>query len=372
MTSADVVVPTVGRGSLALLLASLDGPPDRLPRRVIVVDDRAICDAPLDTGAVSPELRERLDVVASNGGGPAIARNRGWQASEAEWVAFLDDDVIPCRGWLTELAADLDGLPADVGASQGRLLVPMPAQRSATDRERGERLATARCANMAFRTRALEQVGGFDESSQRGDRDDAAVAVRMRAAGFRIVDGSRQAVHPLWSLTPRASADAAADADTASARWRAAMGEARGRIHGDVMRTATGARAVVAKAGGRTATAVHAMGARLAGAARVALARVATGSHSTREVATSVVARSAAACRRLRDAWRRRRDEARAARRRRATRPLRPPSYFDAMQPERRRTPARADPAPHPEDLAGAPAIPDEIVELTDCLDPTS
>src|SRR5262249_4599861 len=81
--TTDVVIPTVGRGSLALLLASLDGPPDRLPHRVIVVDDRPDPVTPLAWGDVSPELRERLDVFTSGGRGPAAARNRGWHASHA-------------------------------------------------------------------------------------------------------------------------------------------------------------------------------------------------------------------------------------------------------------------------------------------------
>ena len=51
MTSEiDVVIPTIGRPSLTLLLAALDGLPDRLPTRIIVVDDRPKPDGPLPTG----------------------------------------------------------------------------------------------------------------------------------------------------------------------------------------------------------------------------------------------------------------------------------------------------------------------------------
>src|SRR5262249_59108681 len=122
-----------------------------------------------------------VEVVVSGGRGPATARNRGWRASHAEWVAFLDDDVIPYRGWLTELAGDLDGLPPDVGGSQGRLFVPVPSDRAPTDRERGvRRLETARwaSANIAFRTSVLARVGGFDERFPRAYREDADLALR--------------------------------------------------------------------------------------------------------------------------------------------------------------------------------------------------
>ncbi len=296
MTSADVVIPTLGRGSLALLLASLDGPPERLPHRVILVDDRATPAGPLDTSELSPELRARLDVVAAGGHGPAAARNCGWHASDAEWVAFLDDDVIPCRGWMTELCADLDGLPADVGGSQGRLLVPMPSDRAPTDRERGVHgLETARwaTANIAYRTRVLARVGGFDERFPHAYREDADLAVRVCRAGFRIVDGRRPVVHPVWPASPWVSVRAqAGNADDALMRrlhgdgWRAAAQTPSGRFRRHAIVTALGAAAVVAAAAGHRLLAAAAGGAWLVGTAEFAWARIAGGPRTPREVAT--------------------------------------------------------------------------------------
>jgi histidinol-phosphate phosphatase family protein len=124
----DVVVPTVGRASLARLLSALAAGPGPLPGRVLVGDDRRNRSRPLP---VPDDLDGRVETVPGRGAGPAAARNLGWRRATAEWVAFLDDDVVPGPAWVEELSADLEGLPRDVAASQGRVRVPMPAGRRA-------------------------------------------------------------------------------------------------------------------------------------------------------------------------------------------------------------------------------------------------
>ena len=107
----DVVIPTVGRPSLRTLLARL-----------------------AELGVPS----ERLRIVEDDGprSGPAAARNRGWRASTAEWVVFLDDDVVPGLDWRERLEADLAAAADEVAAVQGRIVVPLPADRKPTDWER--------------------------------------------------------------------------------------------------------------------------------------------------------------------------------------------------------------------------------------------
>ena len=107
----DVVIPSAGRPSLERLLEALEPQLDGLDGDVTVILDHA-------------------------GDGPAAARNRGWRQSDAEWVAFLDDDVLPAPDWAERLQADLAGLGPAVAASQGRLRVPLPTDRRPTDWER--------------------------------------------------------------------------------------------------------------------------------------------------------------------------------------------------------------------------------------------
>jgi cellulose synthase/poly-beta-1,6-N-acetylglucosamine synthase-like glycosyltransferase len=186
--SITVVVPTVGRPSLHAALAPLLGRVD-----VVVVDDRP--DGP------GLDLPPGVRVLRSWGGGPAAARNTGWRASDAVWVAFLDDDVVPPADWVRQLERDLQacGRP-EVGATQGHVRVPLPEHRRPTDWERstaGLETAVWPTADMAYRRAALEQVGGFDERFPRAYREDADLGLRVTTAGWRIVRGERTVDHPV-------------------------------------------------------------------------------------------------------------------------------------------------------------------------------
>jgi hypothetical protein len=184
----EVVVPTVGRPSLGDALAPLLG---RVP--VVVADDRPGDAPPLVVPA-------GVRVVRSGGRGPAAARNAGWRATTATWVAFLDDDVLPPAGWVDALHRDLARCGDDVGGTQGRLVVPLPSERRPTDWERstaGLQTALWATADLAYRRTALEQVGGFDERFPRAYREDADLGLRVTGAGWRIVPGSRWVRHPV-------------------------------------------------------------------------------------------------------------------------------------------------------------------------------
>ena len=186
-TTVAVVVPTVGRPSLHAALAPLLGRVE-----VVVVDDRP-------SGA-DLALPDGVRVLRSRGGGPAAARNTGWRATDARWVAFLDDDVLPPDDWVDQLHRDLTACGPDVGATQGRIVVPLPDSRRPTDWERstaGLQTAVWATADMAYRREALDQVGGFDERFPRAYREDADLGLRVTSAGWRIVRGARSVDHPV-------------------------------------------------------------------------------------------------------------------------------------------------------------------------------
>ncbi len=117
---ADVVVPTVGRPSLYALLDALAASTGPLPGRMLLVDDRREPDGPLLPSGVPPRLASRVTVLLGRAVGPAAARNVGWRASDAEWVAFLDDDVIPHPDWPARFLEDLVKLGPG-GREPGRL-----------------------------------------------------------------------------------------------------------------------------------------------------------------------------------------------------------------------------------------------------------
>ena len=302
--SFDVVVPTVGRPSLAVLLEALAGASGPRPGRVILVQDGGHLPPPL-LSARSDRYRSGLAVTTlrGKGTGPAAARNVGWQACSAEWVAFLDDDVVPHRDWLGRLAADLASAAPDVAGSQGQLRVPLPSHRPPTDWERNVAgLTTARwaTADMAYRRSVLAEVGGFDERFPRAFREDADLALRVIAAGYRIAQGRRGAEHPVRRAGRWVSVQLqAGNADDALMRavhgrgWHERAGAPRGRLPAHLAITAAGLVGGTGLLLGSKRLAATGIAGWLAGTAELAWSRIAPGPRSAEEVAT-MVATSAA------------------------------------------------------------------------------
>ncbi|MDX6365162.1 MAG: hypothetical protein QOK30_238 [Nocardioidaceae bacterium] len=318
-TATTVVVPTVGRPSLAVLLRALADATGPAPEAVVVVDDRPAGD-PLEPTLTGIDL-PGLAVVRSGGGGPARARNVGWRRSRTPWVSFLDDDVLPDADWPLRLAADLARTPSDVAGSQGRVRVPLPAYRRPTDWERTTAgLATARwiTADMTYRRSALSAVGGFDERFPHAFREDSDLALRVIATSGRLVTGDRWISHPVRPADFFVSVrQQAGNADDVLMRrlhgrsWRQACGAGRGRRRRHVAITAGAVSAAGLLASGRPRLAGAAATGSIVGAAEFAAARIAPGPRSPDEVArmavTSALIPAAATWHTLRGEWRHRR-----------------------------------------------------------------
>ncbi|MGW3493630.1 glycosyltransferase family 2 protein [Streptomyces sp. NPDC001020] len=328
-----VVVPTVGRPSLNVCLAALAHGVGTPPRRVVIVDDRPLSDCHPLPVTIPTALRDRVEIVASCGSGPAAARNAGWRATTQPWVVFLDDDTLPGEQWAGELAQDLSRAAPEVGGVQGRIRVPLPPDRAPTDWERCTgSLATARwiTADMAYRRQALEAVGGFDERFRRAFREDADLALRVKDAGWTLIVGGRETTHPVrrtdrW-VSVRAQAGNADDVLMTRLHgrgwWRRA-GARRGRLpaHLAVTGAAAAAAACAAMRRPRAAGALTAVW--LAGTAELALTRILRGPRTAQEVTdmllTSALIPPAACGQWLLGWWRHRR-----------VRPWRAPSLGDA------------------------------------------
>jgi HAD superfamily hydrolase (TIGR01662 family) len=302
--SYAVVIPTIGRPGLARLVTAVDGDP--APSCIVIADDRRNAPAELDL----PATRAPLIVVRTHGRGPAAARNAGWRAANADWIAFLDDDVAIPLDWCQRLGNDLDGLPENVAASQAWIYVPPPAGRRPTDGERRTmNLAGALwiTADMAYRRSTLLVTGGFDERFPRAFREDADLALRTVRLGYAIVWGERVTTHPLASSTSWRNSlrYQAGNADNALMRakygrhWRSLIGTSQGRTGRHLMTTAAAMTALGAMAYGRVSGSVSGGNwARLAAAAGIvwsaltaefAVGRILSGPRTAQEISTGLL-----------------------------------------------------------------------------------
>jgi len=159
-------------------LAAQQRPPDE----VIVVDDGSRggqTAAVLQRHAAALPLRVLRREVS---GGPGRARQMGWQAAAAAYVAFTDDDCRPTPGWLAALAAGAAPRHVRVGRTQ-----PDPADGpllSVFDRTMRVEAHDGRFStcNVLYPRALLAELGGFDHAFD-GYGEDSDLGQRARAAG---------------------------------------------------------------------------------------------------------------------------------------------------------------------------------------------
>ena len=102
-----IIIPTLGRPSLAVLLdslaASLAAGPS--PAGIVLVDDSGADEL---LPPPPPDLARLVTMTRTPGRcGPAAARNAGRRSAgvaAGEWLAFLDDDVVVPPTWLAGCA----------------------------------------------------------------------------------------------------------------------------------------------------------------------------------------------------------------------------------------------------------------------------
>lgn len=134
---------------------------------VIVVDDCSGDETGEVVASLRPELPYQVQLLRTDASrGPGPARNLGWRAANAPFVAFTDDDCVPDPGWL---AAGLEALSDDpaLGFVQGRTV---PEDMDAVKSDRWTYSLNPfhpdphfETCNIFYRRAALESGGGFGE-----------------------------------------------------------------------------------------------------------------------------------------------------------------------------------------------------------------
>jgi mycofactocin system glycosyltransferase len=165
-------------------------------QRVVVVDDGSAI--PVRQSDFEG-MRCRVEVITHDRSkGPAAARNTGLVACATDFVAFLDSDVVPRRGWLEALLGHFADpavalvAPRIVGLSHSdNVIARYEAVRSSLDLGRREApivpygtVSYVPSAAIICRRSALTAVGGFDETLRSGE--DVDLCWRFVETGARL------------------------------------------------------------------------------------------------------------------------------------------------------------------------------------------
>jgi len=196
-----VAIATVDRPESVVrsISAVLSG--SRLPSEIVVVDQSA-----------GTATREAIDGIARTSPVPvkylhqsslglAASRNLAWRHATGRIVAFTDDDCVPDREWLAQLAGTFDGLERP-HAVTGRILPLGPerpgfhavSSRTSTRpwvyRGRALPWAVGSGGNTAVQREWLVRIGGFDEGfgvrSPRQAAEDTDMVYRLLREGATI------------------------------------------------------------------------------------------------------------------------------------------------------------------------------------------
>jgi glucosyl-dolichyl phosphate glucuronosyltransferase len=205
--SIDVVICTYNRAAnldevlSALSRQSADG----VNWSVLVVDNASTDPtAEIVEAHRSRRVLPGLRRVMEQQQGLTFARGRGVRETRAPWIAFVDDDNLLERGWLTAIARAIRSHP-DAGGVGGRVVLDWEKPPPGFVTEFGfcfaeQELGTESCeagslvgAGMVVSRAALDKCGWIDRpllADRVGNRlasgGDVEIAQRIRAAGYRL------------------------------------------------------------------------------------------------------------------------------------------------------------------------------------------
>jgi GT2 family glycosyltransferase len=164
----SVIIPTCDRtGSLAECLENLNEAAE-----IIVSDDGRT----FDTRQLVEHRFPKVRWLQGPRRGPAANRNHGSHYATGDWLAFVDDDCIPDRRWLDEIAEIIP--TADV--IEGKTVCPVKTNHPLEEVVENTTGNLLWSCNLAIRRDLFEKLGGFDEDFLEAGGEDLALAFRIK------------------------------------------------------------------------------------------------------------------------------------------------------------------------------------------------
>lgn len=207
----SVIIPTYGRPAklrdCLAAMARLDA--DGACFEVIVVDDGG----PQSVEPVVAEFRRELHVrlLVQRRSGPGAARNAGAAVARGRYLAFVDDDCVPARSWLTVLTREV--------TRNGRSLIGGRVENALTQNpysEASEQIGRYvydynrsdaahepffTSNNIALSADLFSALGGFTTSIPSATAEDKEFCDRWRARGLALSHVAEAVVYHAHDLT---------------------------------------------------------------------------------------------------------------------------------------------------------------------------
>lgn len=186
MLKVAIVIPALNERNIIARCVSACLNQNRAAQEVIVVDNGSTD----GTGAAAKDAGATVLVEPKRG--RSIARNRGWQSTQADIIVFTDADCVPETDWLEEL---LGPFSEDIVTCVGGAIVQAEAvsapQRWIIDNFLLDQasnftdkfLPFAAGANVAFRRAVLDAIDGLDERLPTGEDNDVCWRMQCEVPG---------------------------------------------------------------------------------------------------------------------------------------------------------------------------------------------
>jgi glycosyltransferase involved in cell wall biosynthesis len=161
---------------------------------IIIVDDGSTDSSSTIAREFAERSRHRVTMLEQENKGPAVARNRGVEATDANIIVFLDADCVPPPGWLAALtgtlADDVVGVscgyfPANPEHLVARFVDHEIARRQ--ERSLGKEVDALATYATAYRRDAFLAVGGFSTDFRTASGEDFDMAFTLHERGGRLL-----------------------------------------------------------------------------------------------------------------------------------------------------------------------------------------